>query len=377
VDAEPHLWGATSEPWLDRLEMEYQNIRAGFHAFAARERLAEAWEMIPPMARYWSVRGGFSEGADWVVMAGFEGVDRRGDGPFGAMSRERAGKALTWAGFVRMQLMQLNQGFALLEHAESLLRDSRDEVSLAFAVGLHGSYGSFFGRDDAAARTLEAERLVRRTGDTMALLFYLTWSCEHYRKRGELDIALRNLDEATRLATEGDHLHILGNLYLIRFGYSLLEPSVDLDRMASEAEAVLRRFPEKGYKGLKGAAWHGFALSRLLRGELDAAWPFLRRGLENAREAGEPEGQFYGAMAAMHYFGRRGRRDFALKILGAVDQFIAGMGFPLVSMLRRQYDLARDAAVPTGCEPELEPAYREGRKSRIDEAVVLALKGES
>jgi hypothetical protein len=42
---------------------------------------------------------------------------------------------------------------------------------------MHGSYGSFFGRGDAAARTLEAERLVRRTGDTMTLLFYLTWSC--------------------------------------------------------------------------------------------------------------------------------------------------------------------------------------------------------
>jgi hypothetical protein len=60
-----------------------------------------------------------------------------------------------------------------------------------------------------------------------------------------------------------------------------------------------------------------------------------------------------------------------------VDQFIAGTGFPLVSMVRRQYDLARGAVVPPECVPEQEPAYREGRKLRIHEAVTLALKGAS
>jgi hypothetical protein len=103
----------------------------------------------------------------------------------------------------------------------------------------------------------------------------------------------------------------------------------------------------------------------------------VRRGLEVTREAGEPEGQFYGALAAAHYFGLRGERDRPLKILGAVDQFIAGTGFPLVSMVRHQYDLARGAVVPPECVPEQEAAYREGRQLRIDEVVTLALKGAS
>lgn len=373
LDAEPHLWGATSEPWLDKLEHEYQNVRAAFHVHVERGNLAAAWQMIPPMARYWSIRGGFTEGADWVSVAGVEEFERHSAPPFDAISRELAGKAMTWAAFIRLQLFQLEAGFALLHRAEALLRDSSDELSLAYAVGMDGCYGAHLGRDDASAKILEAGSMVRRLDDPMVLLFFLTWSSEYYRRRGEDDVVRANLDEATRIASDGEHLHILGNLYAIHFGLALLEEPIDLDRVAHDAESLLRRFPEKGYKSLKGAAMYGLAFSHVMRGQLDAAFPLLRGALECAREGGEPEGQFFGTMAAAHYYGLVGNRELALKLLGAVDQFVALTGYPLVEIARRQYELARAAASPDGGAVENQPAWREGRKLRIDEAVVLAL----
>lgn len=51
---------------------------------------------------------------------------------------------------------------------------------------------------------------------------------------------------------DGEFIHILGNLYIIRFGLALMAEPVDLDRVAQDAESMLRRFAEKGYKSLRG-----------------------------------------------------------------------------------------------------------------------------
>lgn len=376
LDAEPHLWTATSEPWLDQLELEYRNIRAAFHAFIDHGRMAEAWSMISPMARYWSARGGFTEGAAWIAAAGIEAFERHTESPFSAMSREDVGKALTWAGFIRTQLVQLERGLVLVERAQSVLRGSADELSLAIAIGMDGCYSAFLSRPGAEEKILESERLVRRLGDTTALLWFLTWSVEYYRHRGRTDVIRANLDEAARIASQGENLHILGSVHMIRFGLGLLLDDLDHDRIIRDAESVLRRFPEKGYKALKGAAWYSIAFSHLIRGDAASSLPFMRRGLECARESGEPEALFYATLAAAHYHGLVGHRDLALRILGAADEFVVSLGFPMVSVLQRQYEMARQAVVSAGCVTENEPAWREGRRLRLDEAVVLALKDE-
>ena len=374
LDAEPHLWGPTSEVWLDKLEREYQNLRAAFHVFVGRGLMDRAWQMLPCMVLYWMIRGGFSEGVEWFSAAGVEAFERHGEAPFAEISPALAGKVMTSDGFARMMLMQIDEGFRLLQRAEDLLRETADQESLAQALVIDGCFSAFMRREGAHEKCAEAEALVRRVAAPGPLLMFLVWSYEYYFQRGEPDVVAANHREARRLATEGEYLYALGSLQIIRHNLALLADWVDYEELARESEAVIRRFPEKGYKAMRAAAMLALAFARVMQNRVEEAREPIRRALEFARESGEMEAHFYGALAAAQYHGLTGKRDAGLRLLGAVDQFVAASGYPVVSSAARQYALALAAVNGEGSELSSEPAYVEGRKTRLEDAVVLAFR---
>jgi predicted ATPase/transcriptional regulator with XRE-family HTH domain/Tfp pilus assembly protein PilF len=65
--AEPKLLGKESIPWLDQLDTEYGNIRATLAWFKAEPQRAEAGlRLAGTLCRFWSMRGQFTEGRDWI-----------------------------------------------------------------------------------------------------------------------------------------------------------------------------------------------------------------------------------------------------------------------------------------------------------------------
>jgi predicted ATPase len=375
VEADPNLWGPTSEAWLDKLEIEYQNVRAAFHAFADSGRMAQAWEMIPAMVRYWTIRGGFSEGLDWLAGAGVPALERHGEAPFAEIGPALAGRTLTWSSLVYLLLFRLEQGFPLLERALQMLRGTNDEVSLAYALVIDGAFTSAFRGGEAAARMEEAAARVRRLSDPGPLLSFLTWSNEYYMRSGELRTVEANVKEATRLATEAEYTYILGSLQIMRYNLALLADPIDLDELAQSAEVTLRTLPEKGYKVPKAAAAFALALSQMLRGQLEDARTTLRRGVDLARQSGEMEALLFSVLASAHLEGRAGNRELGLRLLGAADQFVARTGYPLAGASHRQHAFASAAVNPDGADLSSERVYLEGRRLRLEDAAVLALRG--
>ena len=375
LDAEPHLWGPTSEPWLDKLEYEYQNVRAAFHIFVERGLMARAWEMLPCMVVYWMIRGGFSEGVEWFAAAGVETFERHGEAPFAAIPPAVAGRAMTMAAFARLMLVHIEPGFRLLRRAEELLRETADVESLAYALVLVGCYGTHMKREGAHAKCAEAEQLVRRVASPVPRLMFLMWSYAYYFERGEDDVVAANLQEARRLATDLEYLYILGSLQIIRYNLALLAETADYEALAREAAAVILRFPEKGYRGLRAAAMVGLAFARMMQHRLPEAREPLLRALEFAREVGEMEVYYYPILAAAHYLGLTGQRDPGLRLIGAVDQFVARSAYPAEGAAQRQYQFACAAVNPDGRDLSIEPAYIEGRKLRLEQAAVQAMQG--
>jgi hypothetical protein len=362
----------TSEPWLDKLEYEYQNIRAAFHVFVDRGLMASAWEILPSMTHYWMIRGGFSEGLEWFAAAGLDRFERLGEPPFDDIHPEVAGRALMWAGFANLMLLQVEKGYRLLLHGEALLAGTSDRESLAYALVIDGCFGTHLGREDAHAKCAEAEVLVRQVDSPGPLLTFLAWSYEYYSQRGEEAVVQDNLREAARIADELEYTHILGSLHIVRLNLALLDPALDYEELARESEAVIRRFPEKGYMGARAAAMLGLAFARVMQNRLEEAREPLRRGLEFARMSGEMESHFFGALAAAQFQALSSNRDAGLRLLGAVDRFVAATGYPLVSAAGRQYELTTAALNPSGTDLSREPAYVEGRKLRLEDAVVQA-----
>ena len=67
--AEPELWGAGQLPWLERLTLEAENLRAALRFFAAEGAGEELLRLAAALRRFWAIRGHLAEGLDWLDRA--------------------------------------------------------------------------------------------------------------------------------------------------------------------------------------------------------------------------------------------------------------------------------------------------------------------
>jgi predicted ATPase/DNA-binding SARP family transcriptional activator len=73
--AEPELWGAGQLPWLERLTLEAENLRAALRFFAAQGEGDELLRLAAALRRFWAIRGHLAEGLDWLDRALEAGVE--------------------------------------------------------------------------------------------------------------------------------------------------------------------------------------------------------------------------------------------------------------------------------------------------------------
>lgn len=367
--AEGLLWGAYAEPWLDLIEYEHQNIRAAFYIFIENGRLEKAWNLFYYLCPYWTVRGGFSETMQWMA-------DARIDDPAMWSSpdipREVIGRTVTWAGYCKLFLFELEKGFSMLAESEKILQETSDELSLAYAYLFDGCYGSYMNLPGSYEKMSKGHALVEKLNDSVALSMYYCWSNEYYRQQGQMDIVKEYLARAKDIASRDGNIYILGALFILRSTLALLDPAHDFEKTIEDAQSILRLLPEKGYKGLKAAAWSGLAYSKMMQGKIEEVWDPLYRAFELSRLSGEKESLIYSVLHGCAYFGMVGEQERAHRLMGALDAFVAASGYPMVGGAAAQYDMARSKlqALPG----QSERWYEEGRKMRLEDAATYAMR---
>lgn len=166
--AEPELQGAEQSAWLDRLEVEHDNLRAaldwaasGAHDAEVRARLAAA------LHRFWSMHGHLTEGRAWLdgAIKEDEAAAEAGRGT----SPGRA-KAVYGAGVLAFDQGDYARAEALLEQSLADSRERDDKVSVARALNhlalVRRARGEY---SQAVALLEESERLCRATAQTWVL----------------------------------------------------------------------------------------------------------------------------------------------------------------------------------------------------------------
>ena len=67
--AEPGIRGAQQGVWLNRLELEHDNLRAALRATETSKEVEVGLKLAATLWRFWSVRGHWREGFGWLVQA--------------------------------------------------------------------------------------------------------------------------------------------------------------------------------------------------------------------------------------------------------------------------------------------------------------------
>lgn len=314
--AEADLEGPDQGAWLDLLEAEIDNFRAGLEGSLAGPESALA--LAGALAPFWIVRGYIGRGRSWLdaaLAAAGPACDRR----LRAIALDGAGQLAAVHGDVAAQRAYQQESLAIWRELGDHLRVASCLGDLGAAAHISGDYpaaramytealelASGAGQAAQMARSLSGlGRLALHAGDLTAAAEYYSQSMARFREVGDLRratlvlgnlgvVALDQGDSALAAARLEEHLgnaRKLGDRKLIggaltNLGTIALNAG-DCDRAAALHADALALAEQVGDRRLSAVALTNLGLTALARKDFAAARAFHRRSLELAEAVGE------------------------------------------------------------------------------------------
>ncbi|MFN8457681.1 MAG: tetratricopeptide repeat protein [Anaerolineae bacterium] len=204
---EPKLISAEQVVWLERLEVEHDNLRLAL-TWSLESGLAElGLRLAAALGEFWSRRGYLSEGSDWL---GRTLADKSISGCIRA-------KALFQAGRLAWKQGNYEQTILLSEQSMSLWRELGHKPGVAASLRLLGLVAHSQGERGQAAGLLEESlALLRETEDRWNMAMTLVWLGDVRLRQGDYQPAIAVSQESLALFRQlGDKSGIgfaLGNL---------------------------------------------------------------------------------------------------------------------------------------------------------------------
>ena len=146
----PKLFAAEQVLWLNRLEVEHDNLRVAQDWFMQHDNATLAFRLAVALRYFWRVRGYYSEGC--------LRLQRALTLPSGAMPTVARAQALNAAGYLEWVRGERAQAQALLTEALHVAQQITDPPTMAFALRYLGVIADADG-DPIAAQTLLEESL--------------------------------------------------------------------------------------------------------------------------------------------------------------------------------------------------------------------------
>jgi predicted ATPase len=319
--AYPHLKGSPKE-WLDRLEVEHDNLRAALDRFEAAGDTQHALQFAGALWKFWSMRGHIAEGGRRLESVLLPEVS----------SRALRARALNGAAALLGEAGDTATARALGEEALGLQQQLGDDRGIADSTLLLG--------------TVEAEE-------------------GHFERAREL------FEESlSRFEQLGDEHYILLSTRLIAW---MCYDLGDRDRGRTLHESVVQRARAVGNQRMEATSLGALSEYALNDARADEAIPMLTESTRIFRNIGDME-----VVANVCRFARalalRGRHEAAAKLLGAGDALYAKAGVTMsywvVDMNDVTSALVREQLGETG----FAEAWEAGLVLTLDEAIALALQ---
>ena len=360
--AEPELTGQQQVMWLERLELEHDNLRAALGASIERE-----WELglrlSAALWRFWYMRGYLSEGRRWLE----EGLARND-----VMPLEVQVKALDGAGWLSQAQGDYSQANALYWEQLTFSRELEDEGAIARSMGNLGSVAISQGDQERATEFLEESLTsLRKLGRKKDIVSVLTDLGTLASAQGELARAIALFEEALALSREvGDVLGVavsMGNLGLTalaqgdhRLATPLLEESLALFREVGDKQDIAIAVIYLGFTALS-------------QGDHERATELLCEGLSLGRELDEKPSIAKSLEGLAATAGIMGQGNRTARLWGAAQALREDIKAPLPSHEQSLHEpYVASARLQLG-EESWQATCEEGRKMAPDEAAEYAL----
>jgi DNA-binding CsgD family transcriptional regulator/tetratricopeptide (TPR) repeat protein len=360
------LQGPEDVEWLERLEVEHDNMRAALSWARERGEDEVALRLAGALGWFWELHGHYSEGRRWLQEA--------------LAQDDRASMAARVKALDRLSELVSDQD---LDRGEALAREG---LKLSEQAGLGGAVAAEFLRtlgwiamirgDYVQMKEVfeESLRLSRDADDKWGIADALLGlgTAKDYlddRERGK-----ELFQEGIGLARELSYASALAR-FLLSLGYVLLLEG-DYERGAALNEEAVAVFREHGYKGTFELALDNLGWAALLQGDYDRARTSYQESLTLCKELGTKwtASESLDGMACIA--AAEGEAVRAARLFGAARGLYEAGGYhhmPEEDAVREPY--LADARSRLD-EASWEEAWAEGRAMSMEQAIEYALSQE-
>jgi len=408
-EAEPELGGPQQALWLERLEREYDNLRAALRWFLERGEVEQGIEMALRLAaalrRFWIVHGHWSEGRNFLERALAESK--------GVSAFVQAQALITAANLANMQA-DTDRAEALAEKSRALCQELGDTRGIALSLRLLAVVASRSGRH-TAERMLneEALALFREVGDKEGAAWSLYNLGGLVIVQGEYAKGRALLEESLALHRElgnkSGMAHLLSALASALFDSqgdpetvrALLEESLTLSREVGDKEGIetffslsgqlalsqgdivtARRLAEKslvisreiGHREDTAESLSLLARVEAYQGDNVAARALYEQSLTIAIEGNSTWGIYLFLEGLAGVVAAQGEPAWAARLYGAAESLRDANSIPIQPVYRAEYDRSVAATRAQLGEQAFAAAWAEGRTMTPEQ--VLAAEGQ-
>jgi len=348
--------------WLERLDLEHDNLRAALlWSDAEREGGDAGLRLAAGLWRFWEIRGYLVEGRGWLEKMLGRTTER---------ASELRANALTGAGVLAYIQGDYRAAFAFHEESLTLHRQLGDPHAIAYAANNLANVAVLQG-DYPRARALYEEMvgLARESGDWRGIGFGLINLADVFARQEEYAEAEVLYEKSLAIFSEMDDRW--GAAYALdNFGLMACRRA-DFPSAQAHYERALALSRELGDG--RGTARTLIHLADLAsqQGDAVSARSLYAEGLGIRQTLGDTSG-IASALERLAWVATGDHPDRAARLLGAAEALRQAIGASLNPSARAEYDRHLAALRERLGEEQFTRAWEQGRKMTADDAVAYA-----
>jgi tetratricopeptide (TPR) repeat protein len=362
-EARPHLTGPEQGRWLDRLEIEHDNLRAAL-AWAGKRPGELGLQLAGALSRFWSARGHAREGRGW-----FEATlanDAQASPSLRARALHGAGLLAAYEGDVARSVTLYEEALAVRRS----LGDARGTAALLSNLGISAAVQGNYGR--AVTLEEEAQRLFQDLGDRygvahslliLGMTAYMQGDYGHAAIVCEESLALyRAVGHTSGIAASLFHMGLISCIQGDDArGNALFDQGLALQRTLKEPLDVAWAFLNLG-------------IVRYWRAEYAQAEELLKESLLLSRDIGAKDLVTQGSGCLAWVAVAHGQPQRAAQLGGAAEALREIIGVHLHPPERASHDQAVQTMLAALGEDAFAAAWAAGRALSLEAAIALALE---
>jgi non-specific serine/threonine protein kinase len=357
--AEQELTGKHQGLWLDRLEAEYDNVRAALR-WSLEQKEGEEAARMSVLWPFWILRGYMSEGREWLERTLAELPDH---------TVVRA-KVLWATGIITGRLGDAIRATSLLEESLEVWRTFGDKKRIATALSTLGVAAQRQGEyEQAIARFEEGLPLLREVGEKQWTAIVLSSLGLIALYQGNHQRARALCEESLALFRDSDDIRGIASV-LTNLGMMRLEQGDDAQaaRLLEESLALRREMGDKGGSAHTLVMLGRVALSQYQYQQADIHY---KESLALCRDLGEKEGIALALEGLAGIAAALGQARSAARLLGTAETLRDTTDLAL-SPIDRAFNECTIASIRVRLEEHIFQTERDqGRALTLEQALAL------